>query len=111
MAKQIKQYRYYQDSSGSNYPENLTINDLISGAIFETNISNLKISTAPGTKFYLNQSTEPIIVGNNGVYRLNLFGNYEITALRFDSDNAIFQSSNLRSIPYLIIDIVYDSEE
>ena len=111
MAKQFKQYRYYGDASDMNYPANLNKIDLATGSVFETQISDLKIQSYPGTKFYLNDSEDWIMIGSSGEYHLELEGNYEISALRFDSQflNKYFSGEN--DIAYIIIDIVYNSAE
>jgi len=38
----------------------------------------------PGTKFYLNKSTNPVMIGYTGIYELDLNGQIEISALNFD---------------------------
>jgi hypothetical protein len=35
-------------------------------------IVQLGIQSVPGTKFYLNGSNNPIIIGNTGIYELDL---------------------------------------
>lgn len=110
MTKRIKQYRYYGDGNENNYPSGLSKVQLITGAAFETNICDLKIMSRPGTKFYLNQSTDPIIIGMNGLYDIHLSGNYEITALRFDVENTIFNNDPPDNHD-LIVDIVYIAED
>ena len=97
MAKKIMQYRFFEENGSQNQPntsyEMITKNNLINGAIFSnrTPITQLGIQTLPGTKFYLNNSNDPIIIGNTGIYELDLNGLSEITAISFDraSINAI----------------------
>ena len=112
MSKQIKQYRYYADGSLANYPEDLTKLQLATGSVFQPQISDLKIQSYPGTKFYLNDSDDWIMIGSTGKYHLELSGNYEISSLRFDADflNTHF-GDNANNNAYLIIDIIYNAAE
>ena len=111
MAKQIKQFRYYKQNNSKNYPANISIANLASGSIFSKYmpVIQLGIQSLPGTKFYLNNSNDPIIIGNTGIYELDLNGLSEITAISFDraSINAIAINQN----GYLIVDILYEDGE
>lgn len=112
MAKQIKQFRYYeQGNTAKNYPSNISLSNLASGSIFSKYmpVVQLGIQSLPGTKFYLNNSNDPIIIGNTGIYELDLNGLSEITAIEFDrqSINAIATNTNA----YLIVDILYEDGE
>lgn len=111
MAKQFKQYRYYGDVSNMNYPADLKKIHLTTGSVFEAQISDLKIQSYPGTKFYLNDSDDWIMIGSSGEYHLELEGNYEISSLRFDSQflDAYFSGEN--DTAYIIVDIIYNSTE
>jgi hypothetical protein len=64
----------------------------------------------PGTKIYLNDNLNPIIVGLTGIYELDLDGTTGlISKIRFDE-----QSINIIDsieTAYLILDIVYETEE
>ena len=86
---------------------------LISGSAFTTAncipIIQLGIQSLPGTKFYLNNSYNPVIIGNTGIYELDLNGLAEVTSLQFDQKTlqAIHNNSNA----YLIIDIIYEDGE
>ena len=111
MAKKIKQFRYYANNSDNNYPKSLKHNQLISGSVFSSYmpIIQLGIQSIPGTKFYLNGSNNPIIIGNTGIYELDLEGLSQINSLQFDANSVIFINSNQSA--YLIIDIIYEKEE
>lgn len=117
MAKHLKQFRYYGANSDLNYPSNIvTTNSLTSGSAFFgsrnlISIAALGIQTWPGVKFYLNDSTDSIIIGSTGIYELNLKDNYEVTSLRFDKSSLGLIDSNVNHGAYLIIDIVYNTEE
>ena len=111
MARKVYQVRYYGDNemNGKNQPAGLTGNRLRSGSAFSqyTPMKQIGIQTMPGVKFYLNNSTEPIIVGSTGIYELNVENLTEITALSFDtaSLNMINQTP---SMSYIIVDILYE---
>ena len=113
MAKQVKQFRFYSENTKfleNNYPSNINHNNLITGNIFVDYmpITQLGIQALPGTKFYLNNSDNPIIIGHTGIYEIELNGASEIIALRFDfkSIQAIENNDNA----YLIIDMIYEGE-
>jgi hypothetical protein len=58
----------------------------------------------PGTKFYLNNGTTPIIIGSTGIYELDLEGLSEITALSFDGTS--IETINSNNNAYLLIDVI-----
>lgn len=111
MAKRIQQFRYYTNKHVNNQPTNISYQNLVSGSIFSNYlpITQLGVQGLPGMKFYLNNSREGIIIGNTGIYELDLQGQAEITALSFDaaSVNAVRNNEN----GYLIVDIIYDNGE
>ena len=72
-------------------------------------ISQLGIQALPGTKFYLNGSNDPIIIGHTGIYELDLEGLAEITALSFDAKS--IEAINGNNNSFLIVDIIYEQEE
>lgn len=112
MAKQVKQFRFYQHNSNKNYPLNkINYRNLVSGSLFQDYmpISQLGIQSLPGTKFYLNNSNEPIIIGHTGIYELDLEGLAEVTALSFDAKSIEAVNGNNNS--FLIIDIIYEQED
>lgn len=112
MAKQIKQFRYYQEGDSRNYPEfQITSMSLQTGKIFADYmpISQLGIQALPGTKFYLNNSYNPIIIGYTGVYELAISDLAEITSLKFDYES--IQRINRNKETVLLVDVVYDKEE
>lgn len=116
MGKILKQFRYYGKNNDNNFPSDLDSDKLMGSAfILQGNefapIVALGVQTIPGLKFYLNEAIDPIIVGNSGIYQLELINNYEINKLSFDKksvENLIDDSSNSA---YLIIDIIYETEE
>lgn len=108
MAKLIKQIRYYNNENLNNNPSKLSYRSLMSGTAFYsyTPIIQLGIQALPGTKFYLNGSGNPIIIGSTGIYELNVEGLTEINSLQFDKSslNTIDNNDNA----YLIVDIIYE---
>ena len=117
MAKRVKQVRYYNDGSQNNYPSNSNAGtvphyrNLISGSAFSKYmpILQLGIQSLPGTKFYLNGSNNPIIIGSTGIYELNLEGLTEINSLQFDASSLALIQNNVNA--HLIIDIIYEDGE
>ena len=112
MARKVQQIRYYGDNKADrdkNQPTNLTGNRLRSGSAFSqyTPIKQLGIQTMPGVKFYLNNSTDPIIIGSTGIYELNVENLTEITALSFDT-TSINMINQTPSTSYIIVDILYE---
>lgn len=131
MARKIKQFRYYHDNDNdNNYPYriieerddegNITnsyqeslINksNLISGAIFADYMPAVQIGiqTIPGTRFNLNNSYSPIVVGFSGIYEINVEDLTEITSIRFDPESMNKIDNTLNT--YLFVDIVYEEGE
>ena len=114
MAKQIRQFRFYDAGNSKNQPSTITAARLESGSIFFAEsalgtITQLGIQSIPGTKFYLNSSTDPVIIGSTGIYELDLEGVSEITALSFDGQSLKNIANN--SGGYIIVDAIYNAEE
>ena len=112
--KRIQQFRFFGNGSESNYPEELTINNLVNGEIFKayTPITQIGIQSLPGTIFYINNDetrTNPIMLGYSGIYELNLEGIAEVNTLCFELAS-LQRISSLRGAS-LIIDVVYNEEE
>ena len=108
--KKIQQYRYYDEQDTSrNYPKGIAFRNLVSGSVFAKTlpIVQLGIQALPGTKFYLNNNNHPIIIGNTGIYELDLNGQTEITALSFDATSVKLIDNNPNG--YLIVDVIYES--
>ena len=108
MANTIMQFRYYGEKVSNNQPSNISASNLASGHIFSgyLPITQLGIQTLPGTKFYLNNSIYPVVIGSTGIYELDLKGVTQITEIHFDkrSLNLINENNNA----YLIVDIIAD---
>lgn len=117
--RKVMQYRYYNAGNNLNQPkkgrgefneekEGITRQNLVTGALFTLNtpIMQLGIQTMPGVKFYVNNSTDPIIVGPTGIYELDLDNNAQITSLAFNNESLAMIENN--ETGYLIIDTIYE---
>lgn len=116
MSKVVRQYRYFSEGSDKNYPSSITRANLQSGAIFFNeedlgSIVQLGIQTLPGTKFYLNNSVYPTIVGYTGIYELQLGDDIAITALSFDNASLALFGNGANPEGYLIVDAIYEMED
>ena len=116
MAKRIMQFRYYgenspeavTDANRSNQPSDISMAKLLKdGGIFKDYLpfTQLGIQTLPGTRVYLNNNEEyPIIIGNTGIYELELEGISEIGEMHFDKVS--LENINKNPNGYLIIDVI-----
>ena len=97
MARRIKQFRFYSENdTARNQPSNITPQKLSSGSIFADYlpIKQLGIQALPGTKFKVNNSSEPVIIGSTGIFEAS----------------SIASLSNLEN-GSLIVDIIYEDGE
>ena len=109
MAKVIKQYRFYACEDERNQPAAKDWDAYVNGSVFAYPILQLGIQALPGTKFYLNTSPDPVIIGSTGIYELDLENQMEIT-------NLIFNEASMETINntgnsgngYLIVDVIHD---
>lgn len=112
MAKIVKQFRFYGQESSSNTSE---ASGFVTGRVFfrDSNINGsiiqLGVQTLPGTKFYINDSADAIVVGSTGIYELDIQGLSDITSLNFDSGSMKVISETNGA--YLIVDAIYETEE
>lgn len=119
MANKIKQFRYYNDaeakngSASRNYPTNAVKADFISGDVFEDcfPVSQLGIQALPGTRVLLNKATDQnyILIGQTGIFELDLNNQTEITSIQFDSESLANIEGTTSAV--LIVDIIYDDGE
>ena len=106
--KRVMQFRYYGVDNDANYPNYSGVNylnKLLSGNLFDNydSISQLGIQGPPGVIFYLNNGSNPIMIGKTGIYELDLKGIGRIFSIQFDS-KTLSKDFDGR----LIIDIVYE---
>lgn len=124
MAKRIKQYRYYNEANNGvtkNQPskvqdesgemQDTSYKHYVSGLVFGSYfpVLQLGIQALPGTKFYLNNAVDPIVIGLTGIWEVDLDGQTEITAIQIDNQSMQNIANNPNA--YLIIDVIYDDGE
>ena len=113
--KRIAQLRYHGEQSPLNNPTSLSRTDWTLGNIFKNYgiVSHLGIQGVPGLRFYLNNVSGSIMIGDTGIYEVNLENIGRITALRFE-DDAIFRNAYDKQASIsdernsLIVDIIYE---
>lgn len=130
MAKQIYQFRYYDDSNPLNSPLGATSKDWAAATTAQPSakaftdfgggdngialpskfsIIQLGIQTIPGTKFYLNGNMRPITVGVTGIYEISLEDDVTIESLVFNQTSMERIKENDGA--YLIVDMLVREEE
>lgn len=68
-------------------------------------LTQLGIQAPPGTKFYLNGNTNPVIVGFTGLFDIDLTQGGSIISLSFDSDS--IKEIQQNDSAFLIVDMAY----
>ena len=124
MAYKVKQFRYYNDKSSEvseskrNQPTTLdgtttliTSEHYVNGDVFGKYfpVTQLGIQALPGTKFYLNEAVDPVIIGATGIYELDLTNGIQISKISFAFDSMEIIKNNDNA--FLIVDIIYDDGE
>ena len=124
MAYKVKQFRYYNDKSSEvseskrNQPATLdgtttliTSEHYANGDVFGKYfpVTQLGIQALPGTKFYLNEAVDPVIIGATGIYELDLTNGIQISKIAFDRKSMEIIKNNDNA--FLIVDIIYDDGE
>ena len=124
MAYKVKQFRYYNDKSSEvteskrNQPTTLdgtttliTSDHYVNGDVFGKHfpVTQLGIQALPGTKFYLNEAVDPVIIGATGIYELDLTNGIQISKISFAHDSMENIKNNDNA--FLIVDIIYDDGE
>ena len=124
MAYKVKQFRYYNDKSSEvaaskrNQPTTLdgtttliTSDHYVNGDVFGKHfpVTQLGIQALPGTKFYLNEAVDPVIIGATGIYELDLTNGIQISKIAFAPDSMEIIKNNDNA--FLIVDIIYDDGE
>lgn len=106
MARLVKQFRYYGDGSLKNYPDEANYATLAAGNIFNDYkpVVQMGIQANPGVRFYVNNSITPVMIGNTGIYEIDLEGLGTIDQIRFDRDSL----SSMDEHNPLMIDIIYE---
>lgn len=104
MEQSFKQFRYFGKNSSYN---NVTENALVNGTFITdgASITQLGVRALPGTRFYLNGGTNPVIVGFTGLFEIEFTEGGSISSIRFDQESIAAINTNL-SGGYVIIDIL-----
>ncbi len=106
MEQKFKQYVYCGKQNNHNYPIGLDGEDLITGALFNnSSYTQIGIQAPPGTKFYVNASTSPAIVGYSGLFEVDFQSGGLIGELHFDRQSIEYIEQNDSAM--LIIDLAY----
>ena len=102
--KRMTQFRYCGTNAQTT---NTTAKKLKEGTIFNdfSQITQLGIQGEPGTTFVLNGGDYPIVLGETGIYEIDLEDRGFIYSINF-LDNAAFKKYAEGST--LLIDIVYE---
>ena len=110
MARKIGQIRYFGEKNKQNYPTTISATRLRQGTAFSSvyPIVQLGVQTLPGTKFYVNNHSTPVIVGATGIYELDVEGLSNITDIQFDDKSLTLINENQNA--YIIIDYIYETE-
>ena len=113
--KHMMQFRFHGVDSAENYPiwHDWRKYNWYNNLLYDYGqVSHLGIQGEPGVIFYLNGSNSPIVIGNTGIYELDLEGIGRITSLKFDELqlSSIYNNSSDKT-KRLIVDIIYDGPE
>ena len=111
MANRVHQFRYYADGHAKNQPKLCDKTIFYNETAFAAYqpITQLGIQSLPGTKFYLNGSYLPIVIGYTGIYELELDNTSQITSIRFDDESINRIAKNDET--FLIVDLIYEEGE
>lgn len=105
MVKDFNQIIYCNPSSDRNTP-GITKESLVNGTAF-TNylpLSQLGVRALPGTQFYVNGGTKPVLIGFTGLFEIDLSNGGSITGLKFDESSIAAIEAN--DSAYLIVDML-----
>lgn len=107
MLYSFAQIRYNNNDTDMS---NTTDENMISGAAFTAygTIYQLGIQAPPGTIFYIDGDNQ-MMVGNSGIFELDLMNKAYISDLRFSEKSINFVKENKSS--FIIVDIVYGGSE
>lgn len=108
--KRIKQFRYYgKDNIDKNMPRQGEV--FFKGNWFQNinAVSHIGVQAIPGVRFYLNDSPSSLMVGQTGIYELDL-GNLGIIQ-SFKLDFSSLKDKEEQILEYgIIVDVVYEGE-
>lgn len=103
----ITQLRFYNDKSPQNTPYS-EHTSYCEPTVFSkyAPISQFGIQTLPGTRFFVNQNTDPIIVGASGIYEMDLRNTTAVVSSIYFSLESMERINNSED-GYLIIDLIH----
>lgn len=120
------QVRYIKDGDSRNYPLGLTAKDLVSGTVFNdiVKITELSISGYLGLKFYLNDTTTPLMIlpdslnedpinpGLTYMWKLNtdLISDFPIYTIKLDArtlNDFLLYNNHVNNTEYIFISYTY----
>ncbi len=113
----IKQLRFYGKHT-TEVEDNVNINSPYNSAtsyceptVFSkyAPIQQLGIQALPGTRFYINNNTEPIIIGASGIYEMDLRNSTAIISSVYFAKESMERIDNAEN-GYLFVDLVYSGE-
>ena len=108
MAQKFAQIRYKSSTTGSNnYPTTLKKAAMVNGSAFTSYypIVKLTIDALSGTKFFINQGKQPVIINSTGIFELDLGETFPINSLSFEGDSL---DKNTKEDKTILIDIIYE---
>lgn len=108
MARKVGQVRFFANGSSQNYPSGLTSTQMRHGTAFSKYypLVRLGVQALPGTKFYINGYTTPVVVGSTGIYELDIEGLSTISDLQFDATSLETIARN--DAAYIYVDFIYE---
>lgn len=110
MATKFAQFRYGGDGAvWTSTSASVTRDGLTTGEAFRNYcpLTQLGIQAIPGTRFFLNYGTEPIVVGPAGIWEIDVRAGVTIEALSFDPVTLDLNVTS-ESMPGLIVDFIYE---
>lgn len=118
MSTRMTQFRYYADGNPNNCPYRKETDKGWNWSYYCTSenfkkyspILSLGVQTLPGTKIYINNSYNPIIIGSSGIFELDVTNtSASINNIRVDEESMKL----IKDLPdgYIIIDMVYEEQE
>lgn len=110
-ATNFYQITWCGDNNVLNFPTGITRQSLIDGTAFEDfyPIIQLGVQAVPGTRFFLNDSKYPVMIGPSGIWEIDTSAGTAIRQLIFDNGSLIL-NENAQSTHGVIIDLIYAGE-
>ena len=112
--KLVKQYSFFLDRSSAQEQQDLlwltgmaTKDSVFDPSVLKfqnKNIYQLGIQALAGTKVYINECAEPVVIGITGIFEISLASNVVIEQLKFDFDS--LQSTLENRSACIIIDTI-----